>query len=194
MFRKAIATLVATFILFTWGGISQTFPWGSGTSIVITTATNPNPEDYILRDPIVAKPSSIGTLAFDQAYSGRVGMLFTDQTVSWVSSKPIEYYDATAYLLRQIVTQAIVATFIVALLVILCPMDTWRSITIVSIGATAASVATYGALANWWGLAPIYAVGESVNLIIGWLLAAIPANFILRRNTKFAPLENVHGS
>ncbi|MBY5932572.1 hypothetical protein KUV51_06135 [Tateyamaria omphalii] len=193
MFKPLIATVTAGMTLFVWGGVTQLFPWGPSSAHVISTEKSPELGGFHLRTPIVKEPGSIGTAAFDEAFSGRLGLLFTDNTVSWISSMPIDYYDGAAYLTRQAATQAVVAALIVVLLMLLSPLGRGRSLAIIALGATAGSVATYGVLSNWWGLAPIYAIGESANLIVGWMLAAIAASFVLRRGPRNASTDATHG-
>ena len=106
---------------------------------------------------------------------------------------PIDYYDGAAYLTRQAVTQVVVAALMVALLVLLAPLGRKRSLSVIGLGAVSASVATYGVLSNWWGLAPAYAVGESANLIVGWMIAAIAASFILSRKQSSSVASAAHG-
>lgn len=193
MFKPLIATAAAGLSLFMWGGVTQMFPWGPSSAHVISTETSPELGAFHLRAPIVETPGSQGTAAFDEAFSGRLGLLFTDNTVSWISSMPIAYYDGAAYLTRQAVTQVVVAALIVALLVLLTPLGRKRSLSVIGLGAVSASVATYGVLSNWWGLAPAYAVGESVNLIVGWLIAAFAASFILSRKQTSKLASTAHG-
>ncbi|GFE65104.1 hypothetical protein [Litoreibacter roseus] len=181
MLKPLVATAAAGLTLFIWGGITQMFPWGPSTAHVISTETSPDLGAFHLRTPVIEAPGSLGTAAFDEAFSGRLGLLFTDNTVSWISSMPIAYYDGAAYLTRQAVTQAVVAALIVALLILLAPLGPRRSLSVIALSAVSASVATYGVLSNWWGLAPAYAVGESANLIVGWTIAATAASFILSR-------------
>ncbi|MEM8592255.1 MAG: hypothetical protein AAGF13_06975 [Pseudomonadota bacterium] len=161
--------------------MTQMFPWGPPSAHVITTETNPEIGAFHLRPPIIAEPGSVATDAFDDAFSGRIGMLFTDKTVSWISSKPLAYYDGAAYLTRQALTQAFVAAAIVCLLIQLAPLGRGRSLGVITLGGIAASLATYGVLANWWGLAAGYALGESANLVAGWMVSAAAASWILRR-------------
>ena len=193
MFKPFIATAVAGLSLFLWGAVTQMFPWGPSSAHVISTETSPDLGAFHLRAPVVEEPGSLGTAAFDEAFSGRLGLLFTDSTVSWISSMPIAYYDGAAYLTRQAVTQVVVAALIVALLVLLAPLGRKRSLSVIGLGAVSASVATYGVLSNWWGLAPAYAVGESANLIVGWMIAAIAASFILSRKQSSNVASAAHG-
>ena len=193
MFKPFFATSAAGLALFVWGGVTQMFPWGPSSAHVISTETSPDLGAFHLRTPLVEAPGSLGTAAFDEAFSGRLGLLFTDTTVSWISSMPIAYYDGAAYLTRQAVTQVIVAALIVALLILLAPLGRKRSLGVIALGAATASVATYGVLSNWWGLAPAYAIGESANLIVGWMIAAVAASFILRRGMAPNAAETAHG-
>ncbi len=192
MRKPLIAVAAAGLFLFMWGGITQMFPWGPSAAHVITTESSPDLGAFHLRTPVIEAPGSLGTAAFDETFSGRLGLLFTDNTVSWISSMPIAYYDGAAYLTRQAVTQFVVATLIVVLLVLLAPLGRKRSLSVITLSAVSGSVATYGVLSNWWGLAPAYAVGESANLIVGWMIAAIAASFILSRNQGGKLADTVH--
>jgi hypothetical protein len=51
----------------------------------------------------------------------------------------------------------------------------------VAVATLAATTATYGQLMNWWSMPLPYALGASLNLIIGWMLASlISACFIIK--------------
>lgn len=193
MLKTLVATVAAGLALFIWGGVTQMFPWGPSSAHVVTTETEPDLGAFHLQTPVVNEPGSLGTAAFDEAFSGRLGLLFTDSTVSWISSMPIAYYDGAAYLMRQAATQVIVAALIVGLLILLAQLGRRRSLVVIAICATTASVATYGVLSNWWGLAPAYAIGESANLIVGWMIASVAASYILRLNSEADLSGAAHG-
>jgi len=68
-------------------------------------------------------------------------------------------------------TQAGVATFLVVLLWVLAPLPRARRLAAVVILGLAGTTATYVGMLNWWGMPAAYGVGESFNLVVGWLLA-----------------------
>ncbi|MEM7683282.1 MAG: hypothetical protein AAF293_00555 [Pseudomonadota bacterium] len=193
MLRPILATGSSAVTFFVWGGISQIFPWGPSSAHVVTTQANPPLGGFHLREPLTAPPESLATAAFDEAYSGQLGMLFTDRTVSWISSKPIEYYDGASYLMRQAGTQLVVAALLVGLLLLLAPLPPRRRFSAVALAAVAGCTVIYGALANWWGLAPAYAIGESANLLVGWVLAATVAAFALSWRSSARMGQTQHG-
>ena len=104
----------------------------------------------------------------------------TDDTVSWVVAKPIGYYDPGAYMGKEVLTQALVALLLTTLLVLTRSMPLGRRLALVGLAGVAGTAASYGQLANWWGLPAMYAGGASVNLIATWLVGGfVVARFVL---------------
>lgn len=113
--------------------------------------------------------------------TGRVSTLTTDETFSWVITKPISYYNPTAYFIGEGITQLLTAFFLSVVLWKTRKMTFKNRLLIVVISALTAVVAIYGQQYNWWGLPLLYTLGVGFNLVVGWTLAAvISARWIIR--------------
>jgi hypothetical protein len=168
--RSVLAALVGTIVLFLWYALVQVFPWGTG-SVGNFSATSS--ETYASGAPGLeeAPPGTWTTEAFEDRLGGRISTLATDRSFSWIISAPREHYSIPRYFAFHALTQAGVAAFLVLVLWVLAPLPRARRLLVVGILGVAATTATYGGMLNWMGMPAAYGVGESFNLVVGWLLA-----------------------
>lgn len=171
MFEVILQVLAATVLLVLLGGVSQMLPIGVGSAKRYTQ----NKKNSKL---FGNKPQSVSDLAktpavteqFDALMPNQVSTLETDRSFSWIVSKPISYYNPNAYFGREILTQLVVAIGLVAV-VHLLDFETSKALALTAVMASVASVATYGQLANWWGLNIKYYAGAALTLIVSWFAA-----------------------
>jgi len=157
-------------VLFLWYGLVQLFPWGTG-NVGNFSATSGG--SYVSGAPGLeeAPPGTWTTEAFDDRLGGRISTLATDRSFSWIISAPREHYSIPRYFAFHALTQAGVAAFLVLVLCVLAPLPRARRLAAVGVLGLAATIATYGGMLNWQGMPAAYGVGESFNLVVGWLLA-----------------------
>ncbi|WP_194777651.1 hypothetical protein [Pararhodonellum marinum] len=183
MTKKIIlSTLVSTVILFLWSGLTQMFPWGVPTAQSVFSQSEQQTESFQTADLIEVPANSLTTDKFDEQFVNKISTLTTDQTFSWIISKPVGYYSASDYFIKEIITQLIVALFLAAMLVLTIELPNQKRLLLITISGLLAVTAIYGQLMNWWGVPAIYAMGAGINLIIGWVLSAfVSTKFIIKR-------------
>ena len=169
--RIILGALAGTVVLFVWSGITQFLPWGVPTAQTISAQSPGGLESFQTPDLITVAPGSLTTNEFDERFSGRVSTLTTDQTFSWIASRPVSYYNPGAYFLREVITQLVTAILIALVLSQVPQLGLTPRLVGAGLIAAAAGIATYGALMNWWGLPISYGAGAIINLVVGWLLA-----------------------
>ena len=168
--RCVLAVLVGMIVLVLWYGLTQLFPWGTG-SVSNFSATSS--ETYVSGPPGLEKasPGTWTTEAFEDRLGGRISTLATDRSFSWIVAAPREHYSIPRYFAFHALTQAAVAAFLVLVLGVLAPLPRLRRLAAVAVLAMTGAIATYGGMLNWWGLPVAYGLGEGFNLLVGWLLA-----------------------
>jgi hypothetical protein len=178
---QAAAVAVATVVLFLWSGLTQMFPWGVPT-VQNVAQTSGDPDAFgatLTRLP----PGALATPRFDVELGDGISTLTTDRSFAWIVSVPIERYDPVRYFATELATQAMCALVLVLALRLSSPLPRREGAGLVALFAVGASAASYGVMANWWGLPLLYAGGMSFNLVVGWLLGALAASFVLHRGT-----------
>ena len=176
MKKIIISTLVSAVILFLWSGITQMLPWGITSTQNISTQANNQVDAPNL---IELSPGSLTTDQFETQFLGKISTLSTDHTFSWIITQPLQT-DYTGYFIKEFITQLSVGILLALLLYITLPLTLKIRIQIVLLAGFGAAIASYGQLMNWWALPAGYGLGVSLNLIIGWTLAAfVSARFII---------------
>jgi hypothetical protein len=176
-----IGGLMAGVLLFLWSGLTQQLPWGVPSAQVVISADSVESDTFQGENIERHDAHSLTTPLFDETMVNRVNTLTTDETFSWIVTKPRAYYNPLAYLGREALTQMLTGLLLAAALIIARPLGLSGQLLVVLLLALAATVATYGQLFNWWGLTTRYAIGASLNLIVGWLVAAfMVAYFVMR--------------
>lgn len=176
--------LISTLILFGWSGLSQRLPWGVP-SVKTYSALPQAAESRTFDAPHLIRlaPNALTTKDFDSLLVNEVNTLETGQSFSWIITRPADYYDPVAYLTRALLTHLVVGILLTVLSYCTTALSLRRRMLLTLLMATASSVATYGELWNWWGLTTVYALGVSVNLVIGWSLSSlILSRFVFRSN------------
>ena len=164
-----ISTLVSTMVLFLRSGLTQLFPWGvPSAKVYITTNTS---KAFQTSEVKRMQPYSLTTEKFDELLVNEVNTLETEQTFSWIVTKPTSYYNPTDYFLREIFTQLVVGILLTIITWLTLGLPLGKRICLIVLAGIAGTFATYGQLWNWWGLTYLYACGVSFNLLIGWLLS-----------------------
>ena len=168
--RRLFAVLVGTLVLLLWYVLVQFFPWGTG-SVSNFSATSG--ESYASGAPGLeeAPPGTWTTEAFEDRLGGRISTLATDRSFSWIVSAPRTHYSLPRYFAFHALTQAGVAALLVLAHWVLAPLRRARRLAAVGILGAAGTIAIYGGMLNWMGMPAAYGVGESCNLLVGWLLA-----------------------
>lgn len=172
MIEYLLQVLLAAIVLLGIGGLAQTLPFGVGSA---KRYAQKNKADLFGNKPgsvtdVTDKP--VTTDRFDELMTNNVSTLSTAKTFSWIVSKPISYYNPMAYFSREIVTQILVAAGLIILTHIV-DFDTTKSLALTAISSVIAVIATYGQLANWWGLSARYSIGAGLILITSWLFASL---------------------
>jgi hypothetical protein len=167
-----LAVVVGTVVLILWYGLTQLFPWGTVSASNFSATSSPT---YATAAPALeeAPPGTWTTEAFEDQLGGRISTLATDRSFSWIISAPREHYNIPRYFAFHALTQAGVAAFLLLVLCILAPLSRARRVAVVIVLAVAATLATYGAMLNWWGMPATCGAGESFNLVAAWLLASL---------------------
>ena len=168
--KCVLAVVIGTIVLVLWYGLTQLFPWGTA-SVSNFSATSS--ETYVPGAPGLeeAPPGTWTTEAFEDQLNGKISTLATDRTFSWIVAAPREHYSPSRYLTFHALTQAGVAALLVLVSYVLAPLPRARRLAAVIALGVAGATATYGGMLNWWGLPAGYGVGESFNVVMGWLLA-----------------------
>lgn len=179
--RVPLAALASGLLLFLWGGASMALPWGVPSAQVLFSAAGA-PATFQGPEVRSFPAHHFTTPAFDAEMAGRVSTLTTDATFSWIVSSPTSRYAPAAYLGRELAIQLCVGALLTLLVLQTRDLRPGRRLLLALTLALLASAMTYGRLMNWWGLPAAYALGESLNLTIGWLAAtALAAKLALTR-------------
>lgn len=169
MIAGLLQWMLSTVVLVVINGAAQRLPWGIGS--VQQLSQNATLKTITGRTTVVdVSDAPVVTDEFDARCASQVSTLTTASTFSWIVSKPISAYRPGRYLAREVVTQAIASIAIVAILTLIA--DPITALAVIAIAGTAAAVATYGQLTNWWGLTLRYALGVSVTLAGSWVVVA----------------------
>ncbi|WP_338397406.1 hypothetical protein [Persicobacter psychrovividus] len=180
------STLTITLILFFWSGLTQMLPWGvPSTQNVNTQSISAQTEHFQVEQLTKLEAGSLVTPAFDDLFQNKISTLTTDDSFSWIITKPLEYYNPMQYFTIEILTQFLVAILLSWMLILTATLRTTQRVQINVLGAILAAVAVYGQMMNWWGMPAIYALGASFNLLIGCALASfVSAKWIIKRSYK----------
>jgi hypothetical protein len=171
--RTFVVIIATAVVLFVWSGLTQLFPWGVPSATVVVSQSTPQSTPFQAANIRQLPAHELTTPQFDRALVNHVTTLTTDETFSWIVSKPIAYYSPTNYFLREALTQLIVALLLVCIALLTRTLALRERMLLFLVISLAASAGSYGQLLNWWGLTPTYALGASVNLIAGWLIAGL---------------------
>ncbi len=181
MKKTVVSILVSTVIFFVWNGLSQAFPWGVPSTQMVSTKNNLSTEDAKMGKLQSFPSNTFTTEKFDAQFSNKVSTLVTDQSFSWIISKPIAYYDMGAYFMKEVLTQLMVAIFLSLILFYTMMLNLKTRLSIIGLTGLAAAIGVYGQLMNWWGLPAIYGLGVGFNIIISWLIVSfISAKWIIK--------------
>jgi len=166
-----ISTIVSGLILFLWSGLTQMFPWGVPSTNVLSSQTTGQTE--LFQAPSVKRlpPNELTTPKFDTELVDKVNTLATDGTFSWIITKPLSYYSPMNYFMREIVTQFMAGLLLTLIVTLTKPLMFRQRLVMIFLAGLLGGLSTYGQLFNWWGLTVAYALGASLNLVIGWLIA-----------------------
>lgn len=179
-----IGSLLSSLILFFWSGMTQILPWGVPTVNVLSSQTTGQTELFQAPHAKYLPPNDLTTSKFDTELVNQVNTLATDNTFSWIVTKPLSYYSPTNYFMREMMTQFMVGLLLTVIAVLTKSLPLKQRLLIILVIGLAAAVGTYGQLFNWWGLTGIYVLGVSLNLVAGWLIAGfILTRFIIKANT-----------
>jgi hypothetical protein len=178
MIRKAVAVVACTVTLFVWSGATQFFPWGVP-SVRSFSSTTAAPDEFGSAKLEQTPPGTFTTSEFDARLGQGVSTLSTDESFSWIVSIARRDYNPTRYFVRELISQAMIASLLIIAFSLLSTVPKSRRLAIITLIASAAMMGSYGVMWNWWGLPFIYSAGMSFNLVAGWLLAFGLAQFIL---------------
>jgi hypothetical protein len=167
MIELLLQILLATVVLFLLSGVSQALPIGLGSVKQLTQKPN-----AIKSKAVDLSQSPIATSEFDKVTVNQVTTLATENAFAWIVAKPLTYYDPARYMLKEGLTQLLVATGLVTVLRLTGSSGDGLQFIVIGIAAFMASIATYGQFLNWWGLTIRYVAGAAGTLVISWMLAA----------------------
>jgi hypothetical protein len=176
-----LSTVVSLVILFFWSGLTQIFPWGVPTTQAIHAQESDKTESFQTPNLVKMPAKSLTTNQFDKQFSNKISTYTTDETFSWIISKPISYYNPTHYFIKEILVQFIVSIFMAILLFLTQTIETNKRLLLVLSVGVMCVMATYGQMMNWWGMPALYGLGVGLNLVIGWLIASwVSIKYILK--------------
>ncbi|MCR9245882.1 MAG: hypothetical protein NXI31_12690 [bacterium] len=181
--RDALVVSLGAVVLFLFYGAAQMLPWGAGSARNFSSTSE---DAYVAASgPLTEEPEGTWvTPAFERDFVDGVNTLATDHTFSWIFAVPRQSYDLGRYFGLHAITQAAVALMLFVALRLLAPLPRSRRLLTVGILAMAAAAASYGAMMNWLGMSLRHGVGESLNLVLSWLLAgSLMDRLRHRRNT-----------
>ncbi|MBI1297336.1 hypothetical protein GC175_20540 [bacterium] len=174
-------TLIAGVVLFVWSGLVQIFPWGVPSAAVLASQTEGQTEPFQAPNVQRLPANALTSPQFDAEMVNRVSTLITDNTFSWIVTKPLAYYNPLLYFAREFATQIAVGLLLTLVLILTSPLPNRQRLLIVTLAGILAAIATYGQLFNWWGLTIVYALGVSFNLVIGWIVVSfVLTRFVLK--------------
>jgi hypothetical protein len=174
--RFTVAVVAAAVTLFVWSGLTQVFPWGVPTVRNVAQTTE-DPASFGAQ-PVRKAPGALTTAAFDEVLGDGLSTLTTDRSFAWIVSVPLSRYDPMRYFAFEFASQLACSIALVLAMWLLSPLSGRRRAAVGALFGLAACVATYGVMANWWGLPVPYAAGMSLNLVIGWLLAGAVSSLL----------------
>lgn len=178
--RLALAALLYFVVLFVGSGVSQALPWGVPSAQSLYAASPETVAAFGTDAPETVAPGTFTTPRFDEVFVDEVTILLTDDTVSWVATRPVAYYDPGSYMAKEALTQVLVAILLTTLLALTRALPLRSRLGLVGLAGLAGGVAIYGQLFNWWGLTAAYAGGAVLNLVASWLLGGfLVARFVL---------------
>jgi hypothetical protein len=181
------SALIAAIVLFLWSGLAQAvLPWGVPSAKVFLSQSNSKTTAFKTHPGQVTqfKNNELTTPLFDKKMVNEVNTLMTDETFSWIITKPLAYYDPSAYLVREALTQSAIALGLALLLVLTRGLSLKNRILLVAVAALCGGLAGFGQMYNWWGLTAAYAFGMVINIVLGWTLASfVIARFIAKSTT-----------
>lgn len=184
--RLLIGSLLSGVVLFVWSGLTQMLPWGVPSTQVMVSQSG---EAELFQTTAVQTydPHALTTPLFDDEMVNRVNTLTTDETFSWIVTKPLDYYNPTSYFVRELLTQLLVGVLLTTLALLTPGLSLGQRLTLFLLMGMAAATAVYGPLFNWWGLTTAYALGAAINLIVGWLLVGLILSRFVSPARQVAP-------
>jgi ABC-type uncharacterized transport system permease subunit len=175
MIEFVLQLLLATVVLFVLSGLTQALPIGLGS---VKQVSQKHGAAALGKKVTDVRDAPIVTPTFDDVVTGEVTTLTTDRSFSWIVAKPLGYYNPARYLLKEALTQLLIALGLVIVLRLTAPLGDGPQLALVGLAALLALIATYGQLANWWGLTWRYVLGAAGVLIASWVLAALAIQVI----------------
>lgn len=182
--KIALSTVVIVITLFTFGLISQGFPWGIPATQVVSASTEVD-DPFITRAEFEEfQPNELTTALFDDTFKGKISTFNTNKTFSWIISTDIENWKPMKYFTRELVNLFLVGFLLSQLLSLTVNWENKKRMLLIFYTALAGAIAIYGSQMNWWHVPIAFHGGLIVNLVISWLLAAgISARYILKPQT-----------
>ena len=181
MKKFVLSVLISTVILFLWSGVSQMFPWGVPSTQTVSTQSDNQTESFQAPNLIELPPYSLTTPDFDRQFANKISTLTTDDSFSWIISKPIDSYSMGSYFVKEALTQLVVALILGFILLLTVKLDLKTRLGVVALFGLAAVAAIYGQMMNWWGMPALYALGVGINMIVGWILASwVSARYLIK--------------
>lgn len=155
-------------------------PWGISTTQNINVQTEKLQEQTKVSNLIKLEPNELTTEKFEGRFLNKISTYVTDDTFSWIVTQPYQN-DYSGYFIKEIITQLIVAILLSIILFLTLQIELKKRMLLILVFGICASTAIYGQLMNWWGIPTSYALGVSLNLIIGWILVSyISARYIIK--------------
>ncbi|MFW5848113.1 MAG: hypothetical protein ACOCVF_04290 [bacterium] len=184
MIRFMISSFIIGLLLFLWSGLTQFIPWGVPTTNTLrSTSIEMKKQNFQAPNLKEFENNHFTTEEFDKEMVNKINTLTTEKTFSWIITKPLSYYDQGRYFIIELINQILIGFLLSAILLLSHKLKFYRRILLILTIGIISTVAIYGRLSNWWGLPMLYAIGESINLILGWLLAGfISAKFIIKNS------------
>lgn len=152
-----ISTVLGALVLFLFGGAFQAIPHFGIGAVESIRAANLTTEEF-------------------NNLVNRMVYITTDKTVSFVATKPVDYYNLSRFFAVEFLS-ALIISFLFALL--FSRMQNTKlsdRLLLTFVFSLICTFAVHIPYYNWWGFSSLYTIGVALRTILGWLLIAYLQN------------------
>jgi|GEM_PF-5987628 len=162
MKQKIILSVAAVFIILTAINIlGSLLPIGVGDVASVN-------QSYITSDLPVDDKSSMA-------------LLLTSDRMSFISSRPISYYSLDKFYSRNALMTLVSAVFITFIIYLLRGLELRQRLYVFISFSLLIVSSVHLSYWNWWGFSDRYSLGVSLSTIIGLILSASAAGFLISK-------------
>lgn len=146
-----LGSLIATFLMVGLNILSSQLPWGVES---VTRTETPNHEV----DELVAQQSE------------SMNLILTQQSMSFVSTRPITYYSMNRFFSINLFLGILSAIFLCLLLHLIREKKMSEKMLIVSLFGLFCISSIHLSYWNWWGFSTVYSFGVSISTLLNLLI------------------------